>query len=137
VSPCTLLDAEVGVCAFDKGCACPLPKHPRAFWGRPWRAASKAGLRKGAGVVLPLSELSSDILFLVLEAAAPGMANSPSNAGLGRGVFEGRCDIVDFRIDVVRRTGVLAVWAGEKLKPVCASVYTGGVSSSAVRGAGG
>jgi hypothetical protein len=75
------------------------------------RAASKVDLRRGvyAGVELPPRELSRDILFLDLEAAAPGSANSPSYTGFGRGVFDARCDRVDLRSEVVRRTGVLAL----------------------------
>jgi len=80
VSPCALEDAEEGVCACESGCGCALPKLPREGCGRPMRPASKTELRIGVcvGVVALPSELSSDILFLVLEAAAPGRAKSPS-----------------------------------------------------------
>lgn len=44
------------------------------------RPASKVDLRKGVceGPELDPNELSSDMRFLVFEAAAPGKANSPS-----------------------------------------------------------
>jgi hypothetical protein len=64
-----------------------------------------------------------------LEAAAPGIAKSPSKAGFARGVFDDRR--VDFLSEVVLRTGVCTgvpgVWTGEKKLVV--SLYTRGDSS--------
>lgn len=60
------------------------------------------------------TEPSKDIRFRVLEAAAPGNANSPSNAGLGRGVLVDRCDSVDFLKDVPLRRGDCALTTGEE-----------------------
>jgi hypothetical protein len=90
-------------------------------------------------VVLCPRELSRDILFLVLEAAAPGRAKSPSKAGFARGVLEARCDSVDFLIETVLRTGVCTgvpgAFTGEK-ENALGSVYTRGDSSEAFRCAG-
>ena len=71
------------------------------------RPASKVDLRKGVcvGVVLWLTVLSGDIRFFDLDAARPGIANSPSKAGFGRGEFAFRCITVDFLSDVALRTG--------------------------------
>jgi hypothetical protein len=81
------------------------------------------------------SELSRDILFLVLEAAAPGIANSPSKPGLARGVLE-RWERVDFLSEVVLRTGVCTgvpgAFTGENEKAL-ESVYTRGDSSAVFR----
>ena len=102
------------------------------------RPASKTELRIGVciGVVLLPRELSSDILFLIFEAAAPGTANSPSYAGFGRGVLEARCERVDFLSEVVLRTGVFAplLTGEEKLKVL--SVYKRDDSSEESRRAG-
>jgi hypothetical protein len=61
-----------------------------------------------------LTVLSRDMRLRVLEAAGPGIANSPSWLGL-RGVLD-RCDRVDLRSDVVRRIGDVAPDMGELLK---------------------
>jgi hypothetical protein len=88
-------------------------------------------------VLLCPSELSRDILFLVLEAAAPGIAKSPSKPGFARGVLE-RWESVDFLSEVVLRTGVCTgvpgAFTGENEKAF-ESVYTRGDSSEAIRGA--
>jgi hypothetical protein len=77
--------------------------------------------RKGDWVVpeLNASELSKDMRFLVFEAAGPGIANSPSKAGFGRGVLlPYRCDRVDFLKDGVFRAGDWLLVAGEENEKV-------------------
>lgn len=104
------------------------------------RPASKVDLRKGVwtgGVwVVELTVLSRDMRLRVLEAAGPGIANSPSLLGF-RGVLD-RCDRVDLRSDVVRRTGDVAPEIGELLKekPFVMSLYKRELSSAEMRGAG-
>lgn len=124
VSPFALDLADDGVCACDSGWG----------WGKPMRPASKVDLRKGVydGVEPEPRELSSDIRLRILDAAAPGRANSPSYAGLGRGVLETRCDSVDFLNEVVRRGDCVDI--GElKAKPWFTSLYCRGASSMAAR----
>jgi hypothetical protein len=55
------------------------------------------------------TEASRDMRLRVLDAAAPGMANSPSWPAL-RGVL--RCDKVDLRRDGVRLVGDCALVIG-------------------------
>jgi hypothetical protein len=81
--PCTLDEAEDGVCACDSGCGCAAPAPPRGNGvGKPMRPASKVDLRNGVwtgGVCIDwLKVLSIDTRLRVLEAAGPGMANSLS-----------------------------------------------------------
>lgn len=75
--------------------------------------------------------------FRVLEAAAPGMMNSPSYIGFGRGVLETRCESVDFLSDDVRRMGDCADMGDEKENALLKSLCTRGPSSMVGRGAGG
>lgn len=104
------------------------------------RPASNVDLRKGVcmgGVCIDwFTVLSSDMRLRVLEAAGPGIANSPSWLGL-RGVLE-RCDRVDLRNEVVRRTGDVAPEIGEllKQKPLVMSLNGRELSSAEMRGAG-
>lgn len=68
---------------------------------------------------------SSDILFLVFEAARPGIANSPSKAGFGRGEFALRCMTVDFLSDVALRIGDCDGFSGvEKSNPFLVSSFS-------------
>lgn len=75
------LDDEDGVCANESGCGCGTTAAPRVIaCGGPMRPASKVDFRSGVWAVLELNpiELSSDMRVRVLDAAGPGIANSPS-----------------------------------------------------------
>lgn len=107
--------------------------------GKPIRPASNVDFRNGVCAVVALEpmELSNDMRFLVFDAAAPGSANSPSYAGFARGVFDTRWERVDFRREVLRRTGEFVFDTGElNEKPALKSLYWRGASSMTVRGFG-
>jgi hypothetical protein len=80
--PLRLEEAEEGVCACDSGCGCAAPAPRGNGCGKPMRPASKVDLRNGVwtGGVWndELVVLSRDMRLRVLEAAGPGIANSPS-----------------------------------------------------------
>lgn len=107
------------------------------------RPASNVTLRNGvwdgvAAVVvvvgLELTKPSRDMRVRVLDAAAPGSTNSPSYVGFARGVFDARCESVDFRSAELRRTGELVFATGElKEKPAVKSLYWRGASSMTPR----